>query len=59
MLIDQASSSKVKDGYACKFLKGKYEKDWSALGDDFRTFLLTPPVMVGIIAPTPDREVIV
>jgi hypothetical protein len=35
----------VKDGYVrkfCKFPKGRYENYWSALEDDFRTFLLMP-----------------
>jgi hypothetical protein len=33
-------SSKVSNGYAGKFLKAGLNFDWSALTDDFRTFLL-------------------
>jgi hypothetical protein len=37
----------MKDGSACKFLKGKYErKDWSALGDDFRTLVVDEQIQV-------------
>jgi hypothetical protein len=39
--IDLGFGSKVKDGYARKFLKGMHENCWSAVADDFRTFLLS------------------
>jgi hypothetical protein len=36
--------SKVSNGYAGKFLKAGLNFDWSALADDFRTFLLNPDI---------------
>ncbi len=39
--MEQASSSKVKDGWVRKFLKRMCENCWSALEDDFRTLLVT------------------
>ena len=35
-------TSKVSNGYAGKFLKAGLNFNWSALEDDFRTFLLSP-----------------
>src|SRR3981081_1603045 len=40
--IDQASSSKVKDGCVRKFTKGRYENCWSALRGRFSNFSIPP-----------------